>query len=172
MGTYKADSHKTDTFFVYFFPVKRTQGRIKNKSHARSTLFLGLFSTLSVTFFTPFSSQSITFSDPKNLYWTGISSLYPAPWLIRFQVTLHLMAQLGRVRKSLKILLKFFGTSSPPGKYMFLEYSWNIPTICSQIMSWEYWILEYSLNVLWISYECCMFFLGGSRNTIVVFSCG
>ena len=75
--------------------------------------FLVLFSTLSITFFIPFSAQSTTFSCPKKLYWTGISSLYGAPRLIRFPVTLHLMAQLGRVRKRLKLLLKFFGTCPP-----------------------------------------------------------
>ena len=75
--------------------------------------FLGLFSTLSITFFTPLSARSTALSSPKIMYQTGISSPYPAPWLICFPVTLHLMAQLGRVRKRLKILLKFFGTCPP-----------------------------------------------------------
>ena len=38
-----------------------------------------------------FSAQSTAFSVPMNLYWTGISSPYPAPRLIRFPMTLHLM---------------------------------------------------------------------------------
>ena len=75
--------------------------------------FVGLFSTLSRTFFTSFSARSTALSSRKNMYWTGISSPYPAPWLICFPVTFHLMAQLGRVRKKFKILLKFLGTCPP-----------------------------------------------------------
>ena len=76
-----------------------------------------LLGTILSSFFHTVDNFFYTFLDPihrfflsKKLYWTGISSSYPAPRLIRFPVTLYLMAQLGRVTKRLKILLKFFGT--------------------------------------------------------------
>ena len=86
--------------------------------------FLVFFSTLPITYFTPFPVQSTIFSIPKNLYWTEISIQYPAVPLISFPVTLHLTALLGRVRKRLNVLVKFFGTlvlaRSPV--IIFLEY--------------------------------------------------
>ena len=65
---------------------------------------------------------------------------------------------------------------------LFVEYSWNIPMMYSQNIlkksPLKFWgifpnnvpgILNigYSLIVPWISYECYIYFLGGSRNTIV-----
>ena len=47
--------------------------------------FLVLFYTMLITLFIPFSTKSTAFSRPKKLQWTGISSPYPAPRLIRFQ---------------------------------------------------------------------------------------
>ena len=61
--------------------------------------FLIIFSTLPITFFRPFPAPSTTFFGPKKLYWTGITSTYPPPRLIRFSVTLHLMAGKVKVRK-------------------------------------------------------------------------
>ena len=75
--------------------------------------FLVLFYTLSITFYTFFGPIHSFFRFKKKLYCTGISSPYHDPRLILFPVTLHLMAQLGRVRKRLKVLLKFFGTCPP-----------------------------------------------------------
>ena len=75
-----------------------------------------------------------------------------------------------------------------PGKYMFVEYSWNIPTIHSRNIRKKFPMkfrgmfpgecsgnIEYR-NIPWMSHEyptnvTCIF-LVGSRNTIVVFSSG
>ena len=46
-----------------------------------------------------------SFFRSKKIARAGISSPYPAPRLIRFPVTLHLMAQFGTVRKRLKMLV-------------------------------------------------------------------
>ena len=63
--------------------------------------------------------------------------------------------------------------NNPTGKFMFVEYSWNIPKIYSRdirkrfpMKSWaifrimfrEYWIWEYSLIVPRIFWECDMHF--------------
>ena len=111
--TYKGDSHKTDIFSVYqikVLPKKLSLKRTQVLLNCYLVQFLVFFSTLPITYFTPFSVQSIISSVPKKLYWMEISSQYPAPPLIRFPVTLHLRALLERVKKSLKVLLMFFGT--------------------------------------------------------------
>ena len=76
---------------------------------------------------------------------------------------------------------------TPPGKYMFLEYSWNIPRGYSQYI-WKIFPIkfrgrfrknvpgilnigifpDYSMNIIRMFLSS---FLGGSRNTTIVFFC-
>ena len=67
------------------------------------------FSTLSVTFLTLFAAQLAAFPNPKNLYYTEISSPYRSLRFMHFPTTLHLMKQLRRVRRAWKFYWRFLG---------------------------------------------------------------
>ena len=58
---------------------------------------------------------------------------------------------------------------------IFPEYSENVPyEIPGNIpwgMFWEYWMYEYSLNVLWISHECYIYFFRWIKKYISGWGC-
>ena len=66
----------------------------------------------------------------------------------------------------------------PPGEYMFMKYSWNIPVIYSRNIRRKFpnnVLIEYR-NIPWMFHEYptnfTSIFLDESRNTITVFSSG
>lgn len=108
---YKAESHKTDSFFVYQMKVSLKTTLCKVNI---GVLLKLLLSTIRSSFFIPsIIPQSKAFLNRKNLCWTEISSPYQAPWFKCFPTTLCLISQFGRVRRTLKIVLKFFEICSP-----------------------------------------------------------
>ena len=121
-GIYKADSHKTDTFYAYQIktspkvtPCKAETGLEKQISWKKySHIFLYIITWYNSWLFFPHCQQLLLyFSLPNQQFFTvqktcSVPGL-PDPRFIYFATTLHLLTQFGKVIKSLNILLKLFG---------------------------------------------------------------